>query len=122
MVKAKPKFLLILSVVSILGFLAMALEGFGITSFGAVLSGLSFIVVGIGLAIVGGIKKIFSYTKGGLTSIEVTHILSVMLGIVSVFVGVFTFSGLNSQLFSIMKAWLSIFMIIFIIIQTWFVE
>ena len=122
--KLKSKFISILAIVSIIGFVSIAIESFTEFSFGIYVGPLIFIIIGIGLMIEGGVRQISKMLARGLTSDEVTHMLAIFIGLLAVVSGVLSLPGvgLETAVFLAFKGMLSIFAIFVIILEAWFVK
>lgn len=122
--KAKPAFVVSLVFVSILGFLSIAFESFGLLSINAYVTSMIFMVLGIGLIIEGNFRFIIKMLKGGLTNDEISHILAVVVGITSVLSGFMTlpFIDIASEIFNSFKGLLAVFAIVIIFIEGFLVE
>ena len=80
--KSKRNFILLLALIAVVGFVNNALLGFGIYDATKWLPAITGILLGLALMIEGGIKKVKSYFKGGLTGAEITHIVTAGTGFV----------------------------------------
>ena len=120
----KIKFTSMLALVSILGFLTVFMNAFTNIEIGPWVDGLIFIVIGTGLAIISSIWSVAEYMKNGLTNDEIAHIVTSVVGLMSVFVGLLTLpieflQSINIPQFDGIKGIVAIFAIIFIVIEAW---
>lgn len=122
--KIKLPFPLFLGIVSIIGFLVIVFDSFSNFNLVPWANGLLFIIIGSGLALIGGIFSIKQMLSGGLTDTEIAHILTIVVGVMSVFVGLVTLpikflSNVNIPAFEGVKGIIAIFAIVFISIETY---
>lgn len=79
-----------LAIISIIGFLAIFIGS--VTSFGDVLDAVSksilFIIIGLALSILGGIRLFFKRFADGLSNNEISKLISVIIGVFSIIVGI----------------------------------
>ena len=101
----KIKFTTYLGLISIAGFVAIFLNALAKIDIGGYVDSMLFLLIGLSLFISGGYKLIFSYFKGGLTPAEISKIVSVVVGVASMFVGLLTvpFLGIEAEVFSGIK-------------------
>jgi len=109
-------------VVSILGFVSIALDSFGLWDVRGWLTGLIFIVVGGGLMIEGSPRALIKYMAKGLNPDEATHVLAIIFGLFGIIAGILTILNIGAPMFETVKGFLSVFMIILIILETWVVK
>ena len=83
----KQDFMSFLAVVSILGFLVIVLQGLAGIDISSYVQGLIFIIIGVGLAIIGNIRSIINYFDKGINYDEMAHIMTAVVGVFSVLVG-----------------------------------
>ncbi|MAH46023.1 hypothetical protein CMI37_09335 [Candidatus Pacearchaeota archaeon] len=121
---AESKFILAMAVVSILGFLTAALDAFTGIDIGPWVNGLIFIIIGIGLASVGGVFSVIQYFENGLTNEEIAFILTALVGVLSIIVGLLELpidflSNINIPAFDGIKGTIAIFAIALISVQAY---
>lgn len=99
------KFTTYLGIMSIAGFMAIFLQALAKVDISLYVESMLFLVIGFALFISGGFDLIIGYFKGGLTPSEITKIVSVVVGVASMFVGLLTvpFLGLEIEVFSGIK-------------------
>ena len=122
MTKTRPKFISVLGIVSVLGFLAVFLNTTFQIDIGILVEGLIFIVMGVGLIIEGNYRALLKMAKGGLRRDEITHITAVVIGAASVSVGLLTIVDVSDPIFIGWKGLISIAAIAIIIFETWVVK
>jgi len=125
MVKKRKKsvlFVYFLAAVSILSFLAIMVASFFALDLQDYATSAIFIILGLGLIIVGNVRAVPKMVQNGLTSDETTHILAIFIGILSVATGFFNMFGEPNVVFKTFQGILSGFAIIMIIIETWFAK
>lgn len=122
MSKVKINFIKILAIISILGFIGIALDSFKIIDLRNEIVGLTFVLVGIGLFIEGNIRSFFKMFRNGLTKSEVSHIMAIVMGFFGILAGMLTIFNVQNETFEIIKAILSIAIIIIIAVETWLVK
>jgi len=119
-VKVSQKFVLALSVVSIIGFTGIISDtmfGFDFTNYA---EALLMFFIGLGLIVEAKLKKLKSVSHG-LTSNNFTHLTTVTIGFIAVIAGIFSFPGIRIDApgFLAVKGIVSIIAIIIIIVHTW---
>lgn len=88
----KLKFQDFLAIVSVLGFLTIFISSINTTlDIGPWVDGLLFILIGFALMISGGVQFLFKMFEGGLSSTEITKVLTIIVGVASFLVGIFIF-------------------------------
>ena len=123
-IKASHKFVSILAVVSILGFAAIVSSTLFDFDLNEYVDSLLMLIVGLGLVIEGQITRLRQIKEEGLTPTNFTHLVTVIIGVIAICAGIFSFPGIRFEhpTFLAVKGILSIIAIIFIIIQTWIIE
>lgn len=122
-VRVSQKFVTALAVVSILGFSGVVSQSFfGIDSSGYIESFL-MLIIGTGLIIEAKVKKLKSLSRG-ITSNNITHLTTVIIGLIAIIAGVFSFPliRMTNPSFLAVKGIISIIAIAVIIIQTWIID
>ena len=122
-VRVSQKFVTALAIVSILGFLGIMNQSFfGFDSSGYIESFL-MLIIGTGLIIEAKIKKLKSLSRG-LTSNNITHLTTVIIGLIAIVAGIFSFPTIRiiNPCFLAIKGIISIIAIAVIIIQTWIID
>ncbi len=121
-VKVSQKFVIALSIVSILGFLGIASKTILNQDIGNYIESLWLLVIGLGLIIEARIKTLKSLSKK-LTSNNFTHLTTAIIGFIAI---LFSLPLLKIQIqnpvFDAIKGIISIIAIAVIIIQTWILE
>lgn len=119
-VKVSQKFVLALSVVSILGFAGIISETLFSFDLEHYVEALLMFVIGIGLVVEAKLKKLKSVSRG-ITSNNFTHLTTVTIGFIAIIAGIFSFPFLRigAPGFLAVKGIISIIAIIMIIIHTW---
>lgn len=114
----KPKFIDFLMIISILGFLSIAVTSFaGLDISKYITSGL-FLVLGGGLLIEGKIRLVIKRAKRKKGFGKKTpHILTIVIGISAIVVGILNMVGIQAPSFEPIKGWLSVFAIIMILVE-----
>jgi len=121
--KVSHKFITALSIVSITGFLVIAsrtLFGFDLSIY---TEALLMLIVGTGLIVEAKLKRLKSISHG-ITSTNITHLITVIVGLLAVIAGVFSIPQISivSPGFLAIKGIISIIAIAVIIIQTWVID
>jgi len=116
---ANVKFGIFLGIFSILGFLSILLNLVLNINVDAWVEATLFLLMGVALAISGGIKSFIEYFKNGLTSNEITKIATILIGLFSIVVGVSILPavGWSSPLFDGWKAIIASLAILIIIAE-----
>tara|TARA_Y100000034_G_C6628947_1_gene274467 strand:+ start:59 stop:454 length:396 start_codon:yes stop_codon:yes gene_type:complete len=123
MTKIKIPFAVFLALVSISGFLVIVFDAFSKIDVSLWAQGLIFIVIGTGLALLGGVFGLKQILEGGITEAETASILSIVVGAMSIFVGLVTLpinflNNLDIPAFAGVRGIIAIFAIIFISVET----
>ena len=124
-IKVSQKFVIALSIVSILGFLGIASKTILSTDITNYVESLWMFVIGLGLIIEAKIKSLKSLSKK-LTQDNFTHLVTAIIGGIAILAAIFSFPLLKIQIenpaFFAIKGIISIIAVVVIIIQTWIVE
>lgn len=113
------KFTTYLAIISLLGYLTILLKSAFGTDIQAWVDSSLFLLIGLSLFIGGGYRLIFTYFKNGLTYEEINKIVAVVLGAVSMLIGILTTPLLNIQyvIIDAVKIFISLIAIFVIILQ-----
>ena len=122
--KLSHKFIMILAVVSILGFAGIVSETIFNKNINLHVQALWMIAIGVGMITEAQIKSLKNLKSEGLTPNNFAHLTTAIIGLVTIFAGVFSFPnfGIVNPSFHAIRGIVSIIAIIVIIIQTWFIE
>jgi hypothetical protein len=122
--RAVNRFMIALSIVSIVGFLGIISE----TLFNFILKdyieALLMLILGIGLIIEVKLQRLKSIYSHGLTRDNFANIIVIIIGIFAIVAGIFSFPQIrvSNPSFVAIKGILSIIAIAIITIQTWFMK
>ncbi len=124
MTNIKTNFIFYMGLVSITGFFVIMLDSFTGVDLSEWITAAIFIIIGIGLAFIGGIFSIIKYLESGLTNEEIAFILMSLIGILAIIVGVLELpinflSNIDIPAFSGVKGIVALFAIIIISIQVY---
>ena len=121
--KISLSFVSILAIVSILGFISIISKSFFEVDINLYIESLLLILIGAGFIMEANPKKIFNKEKG-LTSADFPKLTTFVIGILAILSGLLSFPFINLQhfVFLAIKGLISIIVIIFIIIETWFLK
>jgi len=122
-VRISQKFVTALAIVSILGFFGIVSQSFFDFDSGKYIESFLMLIIGVGLIIEAKVKKLKSLSKK-LTSNNITHLTTVIIGLIAIIAGIFSFPAINfsNPSFVAIKGIISIIAIAVIIIQTWIIE
>ncbi|MCK5149690.1 hypothetical protein KAJ87_02085 [Candidatus Pacearchaeota archaeon] len=122
-VRVSQKFVTALAIVSILGFLGIMSQSFFGFDSGEYIECFLMLIIGSGLIIEAKVKKLKSLSKG-ITSSNITHLTTVIIGLIAIVAGVFSFPLIRivNPSFLAIKGIISIIAIVVIIIQTWVID
>ena len=122
--KAFQRFVIILSVISIIGFAGVVSESIFDLVLDDYVEALWMIILGVGLILEVKLQKLRSISRGGITRDNFTYIITIIIGIFAIFAGIFSipFIRINNPSFIAIKGILAIIAISIIIIQTWFIK
>lgn len=122
--KAFQRFVIILSVVSIIGFAGVVSESIFDLVLDDYVEALWMVILGIGLILEVKLQKLRSISRGGITRDNFTYIITIILGIFAIFAGIFSIPAIriDNPSFVSIKGILAIIAISIIIIQTWFIK
>jgi len=122
--KLSHKFVMILAVVSVLGFIGIVSETLFARDISATIEALWMLIIGIGLILEAQIKILKKLPDEGLTPNQFTHLITAIIGAITVLAGFFSFPffHIENPAFHAIRGIVSIIAIIVIIIQTWIVE
>lgn len=122
-VKISHRFVTALSIVSILEFLGVVSQTLFDYEIGNYMESLLMLIVGFGLILEAKAKNLSSIANG-LSRNNFTHLTTIIIGVVAVVAGIFSFPQIRIEApgFLAIKGIIAIIAIVVIIIQTWFVE
>lgn len=123
-VTASDKFVMILAIVSIIGFagiVSYTLFDFNIEGY---VEPLWMIVIGIGFIIEAKFDTIKKIRVEGITPTNFTHLTTLIIGVIAIFAGIFSIPqiAIEATGFLAVKGILSLIAIVVIIAQTWLVK
>jgi len=109
-----------LAIISLIGFLTIILDSYFNSNFlKETQTAWILIVLGVGFAIEGQIRKWKNFRKDGFNSNELTHIITGLVGIISVLFGILSLVIPNSPVISASIGLISILAFIIIILEVW---
>lgn len=112
-----------LAIISILGFLAIiGNTWFNFTYLDENIPSLILIVLGVGLIVEGQVRRWKALTKNGLTSNEISHIVTGIVGIISLIVGILSLLNLSNPTLDGVKGIIASIGVVIIVIETWVVK
>jgi hypothetical protein len=122
-IKVSQKFISALAIVSILGFLGIISQSFFDFNLEGYIESLLMFIIGIGLIIESKLRRLKSLGNG-ITSNNVTHLTTIIIGSIAIIAGIFSFPWIKITFpgFIAIKGIISIIAIVIIIIQTWIIE
>ncbi|MFH1840340.1 MAG: hypothetical protein ABH849_04285 [Nanoarchaeota archaeon] len=122
--KLSHKFIMILAIVSILGFIGIVSETLFNRNINLHVQALWMIAIGIGMITEAQIKSLKNLKVEGLTPNNFAHLTTAIIGMVTILAGIFSFPhfGVVNPSFHAIRGIVSIIAITVIIIQTWFIE
>lgn len=123
-VTASDKFVMILAIVSIIGFagiVSYTLFEFNINDY---LEPLWMVVIGIGFIIEAKFDTLKKIRLEGLNPTNFTHLTTLIIGVIAIFAGIFSIPAIRIEAtgFLAVKGILSLVAIVVIIAQTWLVK
>lgn len=122
--KASHKFVIALALVSIIGFagiVSSTLFNFNLSFY---VEALLMVIIGIGFIIEGEVTKLGRIKHEGLSPKNFTKLTTVIIGVLAIFTGVFSFPAIRIEAsgFLAVKGIIAVIAIIIIVIQTWITE
>jgi len=122
-VKVSQHFVIALSLVSILGFIAIISQTIFEKVITSYVESFWMAIIGIGLIIEVRIKQLVNIRREGLTKNNFTHLITIIIGALAIIAGIFSFPpiAVTTAAFQAIKGIISIIAIIVIIIQTWII-
>jgi len=119
--RASRKFIIALSVVSIIGFVSIVLKSFFEFSIENYIESLWLLALGFGLILETSISELRRIKTAGLTSDMLGKVTMIVVGSFAIIAAMLSIPQINIQnaTFLAIKGIISILAIIFIIIQTW---
>jgi len=123
-IKASNKFISILALVSIIGFMSIVSETLFEYDISDYMETLWLLSIGIGLILEGQITRLKYLKEQGLTPTNFAHITTMVVGLISIIAGIFSLPGINIQSsgFIAVKGIVALITIIIIVIQTWVID
>ncbi len=121
---ASDKFVMILAIVSIIGFIEIVsytLFDFSLRNY---VEPFWMITIGIGFILEGQIKTLKRLREEGLNPTNFTHLTTLIIGVIAIITGILSFPQINvvSTGFLAVKGILSLLAIVIIVVQTWIVK
>jgi hypothetical protein len=121
---ASDKFVIILAIVSIIGFIEIVsytLFDFSLRNY---VEPFWMITIGIGFILEGQIKTLKRLREEGLNPTNFTHLTTLIIGVIAIITGILSFPQINvvSTGFLAVKGILSLLAIVIIVVQTWIVK
>lgn len=122
-VRVSQKFVYILAFVSIIGLLGIVIKTIFVYNVDFYVESLWMLIIGLGLVIEARIKKLKSLSHG-LTSSNVTYLTTIIIGLLAILTGIFSFPQVRVETpaFLAIKGIIGLIAIVFIVIQTWIVR
>jgi len=122
-VKLSHKFVTVLAIISILGFIGIISETLFQYNIEFYVEALLMLIIGIGLIIEAKMKQIRSVARG-FNSNNFTHLTTAIIGFIAVIAGIFSLPPIRitTPAFLSIKGIVSIIAIAVIAIQTWIIE
>lgn len=122
--KAMYRFVIILAIISTLGFMEIVSEALFDYTIKNYVEAILILLLGIGILMEVKYQKLKSVHTHGLTRDNFANIIAIVIGLFSVFAGIFSFPQIkiNSPSFHAINGILAVIAISIIIIQTWFVK
>ena len=123
-VKISHRFITVLSIVSILGFIGIVSKSLFDFDLEFYVEALWMFIVGVGLVWEGRINILKDIPHTGLNSRNFTHLITIIIGFIALLAGAFSFPGIRIETpaFIAVKGIISIIAIVIIIVQTWIIE
>jgi|SRR3989344_5120954 len=123
-VTASDKFVMVLAIVSIIGFAGIVSYTLFDFSLDRYLEPLWMIAIGIGFIMEGQLKTLSRIREQGLNPTNFTHLITLIIGVMAIIAGVFSIPGIRLEAtgFLAVKGILALVAIVVIIVQTWLVK
>lgn len=120
----KPIFLYALAIGSILGFLVIVLDAFWKIDISTKAQAGLFIILGIALIAEGQVRRLLRYAQKGFTQSEISHITAIVIGALSVIIGVINLISPTfiNPTFEAFKGIIAIIAIVVIVIEGFIVK
>ena len=122
--KLSHKFVMVLAIVSILGFAGIVSETIFNYNINIEIQALWMIVIGAGMLAEAQIKTLQRISQDGLTPNHFTHLITTVIGFLTIVAGFFSFPafGIVNPSFHAVRGIISIIAIVVIVVQTWLVD
>ena len=123
-IKASGKFVVILALVSIVGFIGVISETLFSKDITLYVEAFWMIIVGIGFIVESQPKSLARIRIEGLTPANFTHLITAVFGVLALVAGFFSLPNvrIESTGFVAVKGIIALISIIVIIVQTWIIE
>ncbi len=121
--KASHKFITVLSIVSILGFIGIVTQSLFELDITYYIESLWIIIMGVGFILETNIKSLKSLNSG-ITTNNFAYLTTFVIGILALFAGILSFPGIRvtNPSFVAIKGIISIIAVLVIVIQTWVID
>jgi len=122
--KLSHMFVSALSLVSIIGFIGIVSQSLFDYDVSYYVEAFLMLIIGGGLVLESQAKSLVSIKEVGLNSSNFTHLITVIIGVIALLAGIFSFPPIRlyNPSFVAIKGIISVIAIVIIIIQTWFLE
>jgi cell division protein FtsW (lipid II flippase) len=122
-VKVSHRFVNALSIVSILGFAGIVSYTIFDFDLNFYVEALLMMTIGVGLILEARMKKLRSLSRG-ITSNNITHLTTIIVGFVAIVAGIFSFPDIrvDNPSFLAIKGIVSLIAVAVIIVQTWVIK
>ena len=102
-IKISHRFISVLSVVSILGFIGIVTENLFNLNLHYYIESLWMVIVGLGLIWEARIKKLKEISKKGLNSNNFTNLITSIIGVIALIAGIFSFPGIRIEIVAFLR-------------------
>ena len=124
MAKTRSGFDSSLTLISLFGFLVIALESFTTLNIQGWTTFVLMALAGGGLMLEGNILTIRNWSKDGIQRLEVPYLLSIVFGLFTVILGILNIPlfTINIDSLNVLKGVVAVFAMVFISLQRWVID
>lgn len=120
--RVSKSFVIVLALVSILGFVGIITKTLGDVSIDPIIEALWFFIMGIGFIAESKPLRLFKRIHDSLDQKNFTSMTTLIIGLMGLTAGFLKLASIENLVFSAIQGFISIIAIIFIIVETWVVK
>ena len=120
--RISKKFVVVLSIVSILGFVGIISENVFNINIENTIEAIWFMIMGVGFIMESNPSRLFKKIENSMDQRNFTSMTTLVVGALALASGILKLMGVDNITFSAIEAFISIIAILFIMIETWVIK